>query len=84
MRSAPWQSSQWAPAHQPCQQIFADGAIQAEYRYRREFHQDDEARFYSVMPRPDVYAAVQNLAMAFEHYNEWYLHSPSGYRSPRE
>lgn len=36
------------------------------------------------MPKPDSQAAVQNLAMAFEHYNENHPHSALGYRSPRE
>lgn len=40
--------------------------------------------YISVMPRPDAYTAVQNLAMAFEHYNEWHPHSALDYRSPRE
>ncbi len=40
--------------------------------------------YISVMPRPDARTAVQNLAMAFEHYNEWHPHSALGYRSPRE
>jgi transposase InsO family protein len=31
--------------------------------------------YISVMPRPDARTAVQNLAMAFEHYNEWHPHS---------
>jgi putative transposase len=40
--------------------------------------------YISVMPRPDARTAVQNLAMAFEYYNEWHPHSVLGYRSPRE
>lgn len=40
--------------------------------------------YISVMPRPDARTAVQNLAMVFEHYNEWHPHSALGYRSPRE
>ncbi|HIH8983123.1 TPA: integrase core domain-containing protein, partial [Serratia marcescens] len=40
--------------------------------------------YISVMPRPDARTAVQKLAMAFEHYNEWHPHSALGYRSPRE
>ena len=38
----------------------------------------------NVMPRPDARTAVQNLTMAFEHYNEWHLHSALRYRSLRE
>lgn len=40
--------------------------------------------YISVMPKPDGLTAVKNLAMAFEHYNEWHPHSALGYRSPRE
>lgn len=40
--------------------------------------------YINVMPRPDARTAVQNLAMAFEHYNEWHPYSALGYRSPRE
>jgi len=40
--------------------------------------------YINVMPRPDARTAVQNLAMAFEHYNEWHPHSALGYRSPRK
>ncbi|HBZ2636584.1 TPA: transposase, partial [Klebsiella pneumoniae] len=40
--------------------------------------------YISIMPRPDARTTVQNLAMAFEHYNEWHPHSALGYRSPRE
>lgn len=36
------------------------------------------------MPKYDSQAALQNLAMAFEHYNENHPHSALGYRSPRE
>lgn len=36
------------------------------------------------MPKSDSQTAVQNLAMAFEHYNENHPHSALGYRSPRE
>lgn len=40
--------------------------------------------YIKVMPCPDARTAVQNLAMAFEHYNEWHPHSALGYRSPWE
>lgn len=33
--------------------------------------------YISVMPRPDARRAVQNLAMALEHYNEWHPHNAS-------
>lgn len=36
------------------------------------------------MPKPDSQTAVENLAIAFEHYNENHPHSALGYRSPRE
>ena len=36
------------------------------------------------MPKSNSQAAVQNLAKAFEHYNENHPHSALGYRSPRE
>ncbi|HAX7502745.1 TPA: IS3 family transposase [Escherichia coli] len=40
--------------------------------------------YISIMPKPDGLTAAKNLAEAFEHYNEWHLHSALGYRSPRE
>nr|WP_308647120.1 IS3 family transposase [Escherichia coli] len=40
--------------------------------------------YISVMPKPDGLTAAKNLAVAFEHYNEWHPHSALGYRSPRE
>lgn len=40
--------------------------------------------YISVVPRPDARTAVQDLAMAFEHYNEWHPQVALGYRSPRE
>ncbi|MCS4320711.1 putative transposase [Serratia sp. BIGb0234] len=40
--------------------------------------------YIRVMPHPYTHTAVQNLAMAFEHYNEWHPHSALGYRSLRE
>lgn len=40
--------------------------------------------YISIMPKPDGLTAVKNLAMAFEHYNEWHPHSALGYRSQRE
>ncbi|MDO2772902.1 integrase core domain-containing protein [Escherichia coli] len=33
---------------------------------------------------PAINAKRENLAEAFEHYNEWHPHSALGYRSPRE
>lgn len=36
------------------------------------------------VPKPDVPAAPQNLAVAFEHYNERHPHSALKYISPRE
>ena len=33
---------------------------------------------------PAINAKRENLAEAFEHYNEWHPHSGLGYRSPRE
>lgn len=36
------------------------------------------------MPKPDAATALQNLAIAFEHYNEYHPHSALKYRSPRE
>lgn len=40
--------------------------------------------YISIMPKPDGLTAAQNLAEAFEHYNEWHPHSTLDYRSPRE
>lgn len=39
---------------------------------------------YCRMPKPDRETALRDLAIAFEHYNEQYLHSALNYRSPRE
>jgi putative transposase len=36
------------------------------------------------MPKPDARTALQNLAIAFDHYNELHPHSALKYRSPRE
>ncbi|MEX3582827.1 MAG: integrase core domain-containing protein, partial [Burkholderia sp.] len=36
------------------------------------------------MPKPDVRTALQNLAIAFDHYNESHPHSALKYCSPRE
>lgn len=36
------------------------------------------------MPKPDARTALQNLAIAFDHYNESHPHSALKYRSPRE
>lgn len=35
--------------------------------------------YISIMPKPNGLTVVKNLAEAFEHYNEWYLHSAPGY-----
>lgn len=40
--------------------------------------------YVSWMPKPDVGTAPQNLAIAFDHYNESHPHSALNYRSPRE
>lgn len=40
--------------------------------------------YVAFMPKPDAVTAVQNLAIAFEHYNEKHPHSALKYRSPRE
>lgn len=40
--------------------------------------------YVAFMPKPDVPTALRNLAVAFEHYNEWHPHSALKYRSPRE
>ncbi len=40
--------------------------------------------YVAFMSKPDVSTALQNLAAAFEHYNERYPHSALKYRSPRE
>lgn len=40
--------------------------------------------YITFMPKPDVPTALQNLAIAFEHYNEQHPHSALKYRSPRE
>ncbi|MEX3583118.1 MAG: integrase core domain-containing protein, partial [Burkholderia sp.] len=36
------------------------------------------------MPKPDIRTALQNLAIAFDHYNESHPHSALKYCSPRE
>lgn len=40
--------------------------------------------YIAFMPKPDAPTAMQNLALAFEHYNEHHPHSALNYRSPRE
>jgi transposase InsO family protein len=40
--------------------------------------------YVAYMPKPDADTAAQNLALAFEHYNEHHPHSALKYRSPRE
>ena len=40
--------------------------------------------YIAFMPKPDVRTALQNLAVAFTHYNENHPHSALGYHSPRE
>lgn len=40
--------------------------------------------YLAFMPKPDISSAMQNLAIAFEHYNEQHPHSALKYRSPRE
>jgi putative transposase len=40
--------------------------------------------YVSWMPKPDVRTALQNLSIAFDHYNELHPHSALKYRSPRE
>lgn len=40
--------------------------------------------YIAFMPKPDARTAMQNLAEAFEHYNEHHPHSALNYRSPRE
>lgn len=40
--------------------------------------------YIAFMPKPDARTAMQNLARAFEHYNEHHPHSALKYRSPRE
>lgn len=40
--------------------------------------------YIAFMPKPNVRTALQNLAAAFNHYNENHPHSALGYRSPRE
>ncbi|BBO60306.1 transposase [Mycoavidus sp. B2-EB] len=37
-----------------------------------------------VVEKPDAVTAANNLAIAFEHYNEQHPHSALQYRSPRE
>lgn len=40
--------------------------------------------YFESMPKPDVRTALQNLASAFNHYNEKHPHSVLGYHSPKE
>ena len=40
--------------------------------------------YVAFMPKADPQTAVQNLALAFQHYNEEHPHSALKYRSPRE
>ncbi len=40
--------------------------------------------YITFMPKPDAPTAIRNLAIAFEHYNEFHPHSALNYRAPRE
>ena len=40
--------------------------------------------YIAFMPKPDARTAIENLGLAFEHYNEHHPHSALKYRSPRE
>ena len=40
--------------------------------------------YVDFMPKPDARTAIGNLAIAFEHYNEYHPHSALRYHSPRE
>ena len=40
--------------------------------------------YVDFMPKPDAPTAIGNLAIAFEHYNEYHPHSALRYHSPRE
>lgn len=40
--------------------------------------------YVAFMPKPDVPTVLQNLAIAFEHYNEHHPHSALKYQFPRE
>lgn len=40
--------------------------------------------YIAFMPKPDARAAIANLGLAFEHYNEHHPHSALRYCSPRE
>ena len=40
--------------------------------------------YVDFMPKPDAPTAISNLAIAFEHYNEYHPHSALRYHSPRE
>ena len=40
--------------------------------------------YIAFMPKPNARTALQNLAAAFNHYNENHPHSALGYHSPRE
>lgn len=40
--------------------------------------------YVSWMPTPDVRTVLQNLVIAFDHYNESHPHSALKYRLPRE
>lgn len=55
-------------------------------RCRRQalFHYDSAAVVLPRMPEPDREAALCNLAIVFEHYNEEHPHSALGYRSHQE
>ncbi|RAP70088.1 integrase core domain-containing protein, partial [Candidatus Erwinia dacicola] len=65
------------PKHTTVRSPESDGMAESVVKMMKRDH-------ISIMPKPDGLTAVKNLAEAFEHYNEWHLHSALGYRSPRE
>lgn len=48
------------------------------------FVKTNKRDYVDFMPKPDAPTAISNLAIAFEHYNEYHLHSALRYHSPRE
>ena len=60
------------------------GVLAASNGMAESFVKTMKRDYVAFMPKPDARTAIQNLALAFEHYNEHHPHSALKYRSPRE
>jgi transposase InsO family protein len=60
------------------------GQKSAEQADGRRLRQNDDERLRLVDAQAGARTALQNLAVAFDHYSESHPHSALKYRSPRE